>query len=172
MPEIVIQKSLRRSISMRFDRKGILQVKAPVFMTQGQIQSFIEKNQDWIRKQQAKKQDSRLEPEKIEHYKKLARETIPARVAEFATEYGFIYNSIKITSAMTRWGSCTSKKNLNFTYRLVLAPEFVRDYVIVHELCHLRQMNHSKKFWNEVAGIMPEYKIAEKWLKENGASIS
>lgn len=172
MPEIVIQKSFRRSIALRFDRKGILQVKAPLFMTQKQIQAFLEKHRDWIEKHQQKKHASKLEPGKIEHYKKLAREMIPLRVAEFAKEYDFSYNGVKITSAMTRWGSCTSKRNLNFTYRLALAPDFVRDYVIVHELCHLRQMNHSKRFWNEVANIMPDYKTAEKWLKENGASIS
>ena len=79
---------------------------------------------------------------------------------------------MKITSAKTRWGSCTSKRNLNFTYRLILAPQKVIDYVIVHELCHLRQMNHSKKFWDEVATIMPDYKVQEHWLKEHGASIS
>jgi len=141
-------------------------------MTRGQIQNFIDKHREWIEKQQSKKQDSVLDPQKIPHYKKLARETIPPRVAEFAEKYGFEYNSIKITSAMTRWGSCTSKRNLNFTYRLALAPEEVRDYVIVHELCHLRQMNHSRKFWKEVSDIMPDYKIREKWLKEHGASIS
>lgn len=172
MPEIVIKKSFRKSLSMRFDRKGILQIKAPVFATKWQIQSFIDKNKDWIEKQQAKKQDSILDPSKIAEYKKLAKETIPPRVQEFAKEYGFSYNTVKITSATTRWGSCTSKKTLNFTYRLALAPQEVIDYVIVHELCHLRQMNHSSKFWDEVRAIMPEYKKQEKWLKENGASIS
>jgi len=157
---------------MRFDRAGVLQVKAPLFMANRQIQDFIEKHKMWIETQQSKRQTSKLDPKKKEHYKKLARESIPPRVADFADRYGFTYNSIKITSAMTRWGSCTSKKNLNFTYRLALAPDFVRDYVIVHELCHLRQMNHSRKFWAEVGRIMPDYKLAEKWLKQNGGSIS
>lgn len=172
MPEINITKSFRKSLSMRFDRKGVLQVKAPIFLTKGQIQAFIEKNASWIEKQEAKKQTSILDPKKISEYKKLAREIIPPRVEEFAQKYGFTYTSIRITSAQSRWGSCTSKKTLNFTYRLALAPQEVIDYVIVHELCHLRQMNHSSKFWAEVAAIMPDYKNQEKWLKQNGASIS
>ncbi len=157
---------------MRFDKKGILQVKAPVFVTKWQIQSFIDRNKNWIEKQQAKKQNSILDPSKVVEYKKLAKQVIPSRVSQFAQKYGFSYNTVKITSATTRWGSCTSQKNLNFTYRLALAPQEVIDYVIVHELCHLRQMNHSSKFWDEVRAIMPEYKKQEKWLKENGASIS
>jgi len=172
MPEINIKKSFRKSISMRFDRKGVLQVRAPVFMTKGQIHQFIEKNQSWIEEQKSKIQNSTLDPSKITEYKQLAKRTIPPRVQEFAEKYGFSYNTIKITSAQTRWGSCTSRKNLNFTYRLALAPQEVIDYVIVHELCHLRQMNHSSKFWSEVSAIMPDYKDQERWLKENGASIS
>lgn len=157
---------------MRFDSKGVLQVKAPIFLTKRQIQGFIEKNKHWIEASYKKRQNSSLKPEKIEEYKKQAKRLIPPRVKVFAEKYGFSYNSVKITSAKTRWGSCTSKRNLNFTYRLILAPQKVIDYVIVHELCHLRQMNHSKKFWDEVAAIMPDYKVQEHWLKEHGASIS
>ncbi len=172
MPKIEIKKSFRKSLTMRFDRNGTLQVKAPIFMTNKQIQGFIDRNKSWIEKQKIAKQNSQIDPEKIPEYKKEARELIPPRVEQIANKHGFSYNTIKITSAQTRWGSCTSKKNLNFTYRLVLAPQEVMDYVIVHELCHLRQMNHSKKFWNEVATIMPDYKNQELWLKKNGASIS
>lgn len=170
--EIHIKKSWRKTLSLRFDRKWIVQVHAPMFVTQRQINTFIEKHKDWIEKQKEKRKESVLDTSKISLYKQQAKELIIPRVHEYADKYGFVFHAIKITSAMTRWGSCTSKKNLNFTYRLVLAPEFVRDYVIVHELCHLRQMNHSKKFWSEVAKIMPDYKLAEKWLRENGGTIS
>lgn len=172
MPEIQIKKSFRKTLSMRFDKNGVLQVKAPVFLTQGQIQKFIHENQKWIEKHEKQKQDSILDPSKVSLYKKQAQEVIIPRVEELAKEHGFMYNSIKITSAQTRWGSCTSKKNLNFTYRLVLAPQKSIDYVIIHELCHLRHMNHSRRFWDEVAKIMPDYKVHEKWLKDHGATIS
>ena len=167
MNEIKIIRQNRKTLSLKVDKEGNIIVKAPRYVFKKTIDNFIEKNTSWIEKQREKKQNSILDPSKISEYKKEAKQIIIPRVQEFAQKYGFTYNSIKITSAMTRWGSCTSKKNLNFTYRLALAPERVRDYVIVHELCHLRQMNHSKKFWSEVASIMPDYKDQEKWLKEN-----
>jgi len=172
MNEIKIIRQSRKSLSLKVDKDGTVIVKAPRFVFQKTIDNFIEKNRWWIETQRSKKQNSILDPNQIAEYKREAREIIIPRVAEFAEKYGFTYNSVKITSAMTRWGSCTSKKNLNFTYRLALAPREVRDYVIVHELCHLRQMNHSKKFWSEVEAIMPSYKEQEKWLKENWATIS
>ena len=170
--QIKIIRANRKSLSMKIDRDGIIVVRAPRFVFQKTIDNFIEKNKAWIEKQQSQRQKSILDPSQVLEYKREARDIIIPRVAEFAEKYGFTYNSVKITSAMTRWGSCTNKKNLNFTYRLALAPDEVRDYVIVHELCHLRQMNHSKKFWSEVAAIMPDYKQQEKWLKENWATIS
>ena len=170
--QIKIIRANRKSLSMKIDRDGIIVVRAPRFVFQKTIDNFIEKNKAWIEKQQSQRQKSILDPNQVAEYKREARDIIIPRVAEFAKKYGFTYNSVKITSAMTRWGSCTSKKNLNFTYRLALAPDEVRDYVIVHELCHLRQMNHSKKFWSEVEAIMPDYKQQEKWLKENWATIS
>ena len=170
--QIKIIRQNRKTLSLKVDRNGEIIVKAPRYVFQKTIDSFIEKNTSWIEKQRKSKQNSLLDPNQVTEYKREARDIIVPRVAEFAQKYGFTYNSVKITSAMTRWGSCTSKRNLNFTYRLALAPDEVRDYVIVHELCHLRQMNHSKKFWKEVASIMPDYKIQEKWLKDNWATIS
>lgn len=170
--QIKIIRANRKSLSLKIDRDGTIVVRAPRFVFQKTINNFIQKNRGWIEKQRQAQQDSILDPNQVSEYKREARDIIIPRVAEFADKYGFTYNSVKITSAMTRWGSCTSKKNLNFTYRLALAPGRVRDYVIVHELCHLRQMNHSKKFWSEVEAIMPDYKTQEKWLKENGATIS
>lgn len=172
MNEIEIIRQSRKTLTLKVDKNGKLIVKAPLFTFQKTIDDFIEKNKVWIEKQREKKQNSILDPNQVSEYKREARDIIIPRVAELAKKYGFTYNSVKINSAMTRWGSCTSKKNLNFTYRLALAPDEVRDYVIIHELCHLRQMNHSKKFWDEVEAIMPDYKIQEKWLKQNGASIS
>lgn len=172
MSEIKIIRQSRKSLSLKVDRDGVVVVKAPHFTFQKTIDRFVEKNKAWIEKQKKSKQNSIMDPDKVWEYKAEAKKIIIPRVAEFAEKYWFKYNNIRITSAQTRWGSCTSKKNLNFTYRLVLAPEKVRDYVIVHELCHLRQMNHSQKFWKEVEAIMPDYKQQEKWLKDNWAMIS
>ena len=101
-------------------------------------------------------------------YKSQAREYIKKRCHELAQEHGFTYKSIRITSAVTRWGSCSSQRSLNFSYRLIMAPRDAIDYVIIHELCHLREMNHSARFWKQVYDIMPEYKNHEKHLKTDG----
>lgn len=101
-------------------------------------------------------------------YKLQAQKNINERVRYYANEYEFKYGRVKITSAKKRWGSCTGKNNLNFTWRLILAPIEIVDSVVVHELVHTKIKNHSKKFWANVYKIMPEYPEYNKWLKENG----
>jgi predicted metal-dependent hydrolase len=101
-------------------------------------------------------------------YKMQARQVLKQRVEQWAKANRLTYTSLRITSARTRWGSCSSKGSLNFSWRLVLAPLVVIDYVVVHELAHLKQRNHSKAFWAEVEVMMPEYRQHRRWLKENG----
>ena len=105
-------------------------------------------------------------------YKERAYEIIAMRVKEYAQKYHFIPRQVKINSARTRWGSCSSKGTLNFTWRLVMAPLEVIDYVVIHELSHLRVRDHSRKFWNVVEAIDPEYKKKRKWLRENGDKLN
>ncbi len=101
-------------------------------------------------------------------YKKQARKIFATRVEYYSQKYGFSYKKVKLSSAKKRWGSCSAKGNLNLTWRLVMMPSEIIDYVIVHELCHLRELNHSKAFWAEVGRILPDYQTRRKWLKENG----
>ena len=96
---------------------------------------------------------------------------IPERVRYYAPLVGVTYGRITIRNQRTRWGSCSSKGNLNFNCLLMLAPAKVIDSVVVHELCHLKEMNHSKKFYDEVLRVFPDYYTCHKWLKENGAKI-
>lgn len=105
-------------------------------------------------------------------YQEQARLLIEVRTAEFAAKYKLSYKLIKITSARTRWGSCSSRGTLSFTWRLVMAPLPVIDYVIIHELAHLVEKNHSKRFWTQVAAMMPDYAKHKKWLKENGLRLT
>jgi len=103
----------------------------------------------------------------IDWYKKKAYEKISERVEWYAKKRGFVYNKIKITKANQRWGSCSSRGNLNFSWRLIMAPLPVIDYVVVHELVHLEEKNHSKSFWTKVKMLMPDYEKHKDWLKRN-----
>ena len=102
---------------------------------------------------------------------KQVKTIIPVRAAYFAPLVGVSYGRITIRSQHTRWGSCSSKGNLNFNCLLALVPPEVLDYVVVHELCHRKEMNHSPRFWAEVERILPDYKMSLKWLKENGTAL-
>ena len=104
-------------------------------------------------------------------YRQQARRVIEERVKWYATRFGLKYSAVRISSARTRWGSCSSRGSLSFTWRLVIAPLEVIDYVVAHELAHLRVRNHSPAFWREVESILPDYKVRQKWLKTNGKSL-
>jgi predicted metal-dependent hydrolase len=104
----------------------------------------------------------------IDWYRKRAYEKISERVKWYAQKRGFKYNKINITNAQKRWGSCSCRNNLNFSWRLIMAPLPVVDYVIVHELVHLDEKNHSRVFWNKVKMLMTDYEKHRIWLKRNG----
>lgn len=105
-------------------------------------------------------------------YKNEAYRIIAERTGVYSARYGFSPKQVKISSARTRWGSCSPDGTLNFTWRLVMAPLEVIDYVVVHELSHLRVKNHSNRFWQEVEKILPEYKDRRKWLRVHGETLS
>ena len=100
-------------------------------------------------------------------YTQQAKKIIPPCVKQIAEQFSLEYKNIKITSAKKRWGSCTGKKTLNFTSRIIMLPADIIEYIIIHELAHLKQLNHSRKFWDEVRNILPDYEKREKWLKNN-----
>lgn len=103
----------------------------------------------------------------IKFYKSIAKKYLIKRTEQIAQQTGLKPEKIKITRADKRWGSCSSKKNINFSYKLIMANEMAIDYVIIHELCHLIYMNHSKEFWASVGKLMPNYKEYKKYLKSN-----
>ena len=106
--------------------------------------------------------------DEIKDLTKKAAIVIPEKVKKYARIIGVDYGRISIRHQRTRWGSCSSKGNLNFNCMLMLFPDEVIDYVVVHELCHRKHMNHSERFYKEVEGAYPEYRKWRKWLKENG----
>ena len=106
------------------------------------------------------------------HLHRLAARELPPRVHELAREHQVVVNRVSIRNQRSRWGSCSRHGTISLNWRLIHLPGFVRDYVILHELMHRRQLNHSAKFWQEVAGVCPEYQKAENWLKQNAALLS
>ena len=107
-----------------------------------------------------------------EYYKQFALSVFQKNGNEYASKLNTTYKKIKISSAKTRWGSCSSQRNINLSWRLIMAPIEVIDYVIVHELAHLFELNHSQRFWNIVESILPNYKQQKLWLKKNGHLLS
>ena len=155
---------------------GKLIVRAPLFATDGEIQRFLEKNKKWVdfhlakaQEREEKKQTVRkLSENEIRALAEKAMREIPPRVAHYAPLVGVTYGRITIRNQRTKWGSCSSKGNLNFNCLLMLAPPEVLDCIVVHELCHRKEMNHSQRFYAEVLRVMPDYRERYKWLKENG----
>lgn len=170
-------RSKRKTLALQIADDGHLIVRAPLRMSEKEIYSFIEKSRKWIEAhsqkiKQANDELQKLEPfsnADIEEMAQKALEVIPERVKFYSAKLGVTYGRITIRNQKTKWGSCTSKGNLNFNCLLMAAPPEVLDSVVVHELCHRLHMNHSKEFYAEVYRVFPEYDKWNKWLKENGA---
>ena len=174
IPYRVIRSS-RRTISVQIVPGGEVLVRCPKRMSNGDIRRFVESKYDWIKKHLEKHTAAARLPvftgEQIQSLARQARQTIPERVAYFAPLVGVTYGRITIRSQHTLWGSCSGKGNLSFNCLLMLTPPEVLDYVVVHELCHRKEMNHSARFWAEVGRVLPDYQTQRKWLRENGTAL-
>ena len=179
--KVTVIRSNRKTVAIQVNSDLSVTVRAPRSVSEKDIEEILKKKEAWISKhiEKIKETKERVEAEPTE---KLTREkvialaeealkVIPERVEYFAKVIGVTYGKITIRNQKTRWGSCSSKGNLNFNCLLMLAPPEVLDYVVVHELCHRKQMNHSKAFWLEVEKVLPNYKEVRKWLKEEGSQM-
>lgn len=187
-----IIRSNRKTLAIQINPDLSVTVRAPMYAPQSDIERILREKEGWIQKhiekireQEAKRKKTQgekgeygesVESEYLtnEEIKKLADKAlqhIPKRVSYYAKQIGVTYGKITIRNQKTRWGSCSSKGNLNFNCLLMLTPPEVIDYVIVHELCHRKEMNYSGAFWAEVEKVLPDYKEQVKWLKENGGKI-
>lgn len=179
--KVTVIRSNRKTVAIQVNSDLSVTVRAPRSVSEKDIEEILKKKEAWISKhiEKIKETKERFEAEPTE---KLTREkvialveealkVIPERVEYFAKVIGVTYGKITVRNQKTRWGSCSSKGNLNFNCLLMLAPPEVLDYVVVHELCHRKQMNHSKAFWLEVEKVLPNYKEVRKWLKEEGSQM-
>lgn len=184
--EVTIIRSKRKTIGIHIDEEGQVSLRIPMRASEQRAMDFAREKLDWVltkvaqQKRRAKERqeiesNSSLSPEQHEalkkRYIKAAKEYFPKRAEYYADLIGVEYDRIRIAEQKTRWGSCSSNKTLSFNWKLMLAPPRVLDYVVVHELCHLIEMNHSKRFWQLVESVLPEYREYREWLKKNGHTL-
>lgn len=171
MTEYKIIKSGRKTLGLQVKEDGQIIVRAPYRVSKKQIDTFVQSHEEWIRK--ARKKMGEMQENRSSITEQQRRDgiekalcVIPERVSYFAGRMGVSYGRITIREQKTRWGSCSSKGNLNFNWKLVLVPLELLDYVVVHELAHRIEMNHSPQFWAVVEREMPDYKERRKMLKK------
>ena len=165
----------RKTVGIRVTEDGGVIVRAPLRVPAAEIRRILEEKRAWIEKTLAKARSRarapKLSEEELRALAKRAKAVIPPRTEAWARRAGVTFGRITIRCQKTRWGSCAAGGNLNFNCLLMLCPEEVLDYVIVHELCHRKELNHSPRFWAEVERILPEYRRPLKWLKTEGQEL-
>ncbi len=177
--DVKIIRSNRRTISLEITPTGEVLVRAPRHMSEAEIRAFVESKSSWLAKHLQKKEkdmeslqeEGRFTEQEMKRLEELAKKVIPDKVAYYARLMGVTYGRIGIRRQKTRWGSCSREGNLNFNCLLMMAPPEVLDYVVIHELSHRLEMNHSARFWAQVEKAMPEYRVPRKWLKEHGGRL-
>lgn len=177
-----IVRSERKTLSVSIQPDCTITVRAPRSVSDSQIRRFLIEKQHWLitKYLEAKQKQGTIPCSDLtdtqraaltRRYIDAAKEYFPKRVAYFHQFTGGTYSRITIRDQKTRWGSCSSKGTLSFNWRLMLAPPAILDYVVVHELCHLRHMDHSPAFWQAVGEVFPDYASARKWLRKHGQEL-
>ena len=171
LPYTLIRSS-RKTLSIQITPAGEVILRCPNRLAKREAKAFLESKRQWIEKHLAAREPViPLTPDELDWLVDAAKEDLPQRVSRLAAQLGVSWGRVTIRSQHTRWGSCSAAGNLNFNCLLMLCPEEVRDYVVIHELCHRKQMNHSPKFWAEVARILPDYRKELAWLNKEGTAL-
>ncbi|MBQ9264555.1 MAG: M48 family metallopeptidase [Clostridia bacterium] len=177
--DLQIIRSSRKTLAIQVVSGQQVVVRAPRQLSAAAIDAFLLEHQDWIALHLQKaalreKEKAQVIPFTQEEIRALARQAadaLPPLCARYARQMGVAYRRITIRSQKTRWGSCSRQGNLNFNCLLMRCPQEVREYVVVHELCHLKEMNHSPRFWQAVKQVLPDYETPYRWLKTEGQKL-
>lgn len=155
---------------LRVEHDGRLRVTIPRGGSRREAEAFVERNAGWILKERTR---TRVCEHPIEHdaLREQARHELPRRLLELAAPHGLAVTHVSVRNQRWRWGSCGRDGHICLNWRLVLMPPFVRDYVLIHELMHLRRMDHSPAYWRLVAEAFPDYRAARDWLRRHGPSL-
>lgn len=173
--QYTLVRTRRRTLAVQIKPDGAVVVRAPFNMSERRIDAFLAEKSAWIKKHlsmiNAEKSAPKYTDAEIKAFKISAKRVLTERTAYFAEIIGVKYGKITIRAERTLWGSCTARGNINLNCLLVELPQNIYDYVVIHELCHLKHLNHSRLFWETVAKYCPDYKIYRKWLKANGGKF-
>ena len=165
-------RSSRKTLSIQITPAGEVILRCPNRLPKRDAEAFLNSKRAWIEKHlSAREPVEPLTQEELIHLAEAAKKDLSPRVSFWAARIGVTYGHITVRNQRTRWGSCSSKGNLNFNCLLMLCPEEIREYVVIHELCHRKEMNHSPAFWTEVARFCPDYTARRDWLKAHSAAL-
>lgn len=168
--------SKRKTLSISVESDGAVTIRAPRGLSKRRIDKFLNEKKKWIikkvkqakeRQEKAQELANQFKDINVKKYREHARIHLTNRLDYFAQKHDLFYNKLRINGAKTRWGSCSPTNNLNFNWKIMLAPPQVIDYLVAHELAHTVQKNHRKPFWDLVAKIDPNFKENRKWLKHS-----
>lgn len=170
----ILRKSWRtKNLRLIINQEGSLIVSAPKWLSVKKIENFILEKEEWILEKmklaQKRHKEKNFWKKNSREYlllKPRARKIVQEKIKQYSQAYDFNYLKISIRDQKTRWGSCSRKGNLNFNYRITLLPDHLIDYIVIHELCHLKEFNHSQNFWSLVAKILPDYKQRIQEIKK------
>lgn len=171
---VQVVRSRRKTLGLEVKKDLEVYARIPENISDKELKEFVRKNADWIcrtyqeLREAAEKRQYTARPLPTEEEKQEILDKIVRCVHHYERIMGLYGNRITVKNQKTRWGSCSSKRNLNFNYKLAYMPQEILDYVVVHELAHLRHMNHSREFWALVEQYIPDYRARRGWLKEHG----
>jgi predicted metal-dependent hydrolase len=160
-----------RRYLLRVEHDGRLRVTIPRGGSKREADAFVHRHTDWVARQRARLRSSAFGSEERTALRARARTELPPRLLEIAAEHGLTVTAVSIRNQRTRWGSCGPDGTISLNWRLVLMPPAVRDYVLIHELMHLKRLDHSPAYWKLVAAACPEYRESRQWLRINGPAL-
>ena len=160
-----------RRYVMRVRPDGDLRVTIPRGGSKAEALRFADRHLDWARRQRSRILEARRPASLDRELRDRARRELPPQLLALAAHHGLEVSQVSIRNQRSRWGSCSSRGHISLNFRLLLMPPHVREYILIHELMHLRQANHSIRFWRLVEAACPGFRDAERWLRRNGASL-
>jgi predicted metal-dependent hydrolase len=160
-----------RRYVMRVRPDGDIRVTIPRGGSKTEALRFADRHLDWARRQRSRLLASRRPASLDRELRDRARRELPPQLLALAAQHGLDVRRVSIRNQRSRWGSCSSRGHISLNFRLLLMPDFVREYILIHELMHMRQANHSIRFWRLVEAACPRFREAERWLKQHGASL-